>query len=344
MSTENAPILGQTNITSARYGSGTVDGLGRELGRFIVATMEIPWNLVRDRLGAAPVAVLMTESMEETWFDAQVAAAPPCDTVLAVGGGQAIDFGKYLAWKRGCRLVTVPTVISVNAFATPKAAVRRQHRVDYVGHASPDPLVIDYDLIRTAPAQLNIAGVGDILSIHTATFDWETAMRAGRDAHGFSADDVRRARQIVQSIEDNVAEIRDTTDRGLQTLIDAYLRINTICLPADHYRTEEGSEHFVFYELEERLGRSFIHGHIVGLGVYLMSRLQENAHEQIVDLMNRLDLNYHPTHLELSRQTLGDSLANLEQFCVQRSLWYSAVNERPIGQPWIRDALAGLRF
>lgn len=337
-------ILGQTNITSGRYGSGSVDGLGRELGRFVVATMEIPWNLVRDRLGAAPAAVLMTESMEETWFDAQVAAAPPCDTVLAVGGGQAIDFGKYLAWKRGCRLVTVPTVISVNAFATPKAAVRRQHRVDYVGHASPDPLVIDYDLIRTAPASLNIAGVGDILSIHTATFDWETAARAGCDTHSFSADDVAGARRIVQTIEDNVAEIRANTDLGLQTLIDAYLRINTICLPADHYRTEEGSEHFVFYELEERLGRSFIHGHIVGLGVYLMSRLQENAHGQMVDLMNRLDLHYHPANLDLDRQTMSDSLANLRQFCERRGLWYSAVNERPIDRSWIRDALAGLRF
>lgn len=344
MSDQREPVVGQTNVASARYGSGSIDGLGRELGRFVAATMEIPWNLVRNRLGAVPAAVLMTESMEESWFDAQAAAAPECDTILAVGGGQAIDFGKYLAWKRGCRLVTVPTVISVNAFATPKAAVRRQHRVDYVGHASPDPLVIDYDLIRTAPAQLNIAGVGDILSIHTATFDWETAARAGRDTHGFSADDVSRARRIVQGIEDNVAEIRAQTDRGLQTLIDSYLRINTICLPADHYRTEEGSEHFVFYELEERLGRSFIHGHIVGLGVYLMSRLQENAHEQIVDLMNRLDLHYHPVHLELGRRTLGDSLSNLQRFCEQRELWYSAINQRSIGPAWINDALAGLRF
>lgn len=344
MNAPTAPITGQTNIASARYGSGVVDGLGRELGRFVVTTMEVPWELVRGRLGAAPAAVIMTASMEEEWFDAQVAAAPQCDTVLAVGGGQAIDFGKYLAWKRGCRLVTVPTVISVNAFATPKAAVRRQHRVDYVGHASPDPLVIDYELIRTAPPQLNIAGVGDILSIHTATFDWETAARAGRDTHGFSADDVERARRILDGIEANVADIRANTDRGLQTLVDAYLRINTICLPADHYRTEEGSEHFVFYELEERLGRSFIHGHIVGLGVFLMSRLQDNDHGRIVDLMNRLDLHYHPAHLELSRATLTDSLANLRAFCEERQLWYSAVNERPLGAHWVRDALGELRF
>ena len=71
-----------------------------------------------------------------------------------------------------------------------------------------------------------------------------------------------------------------------------YLRVNTICLPAGHYRVEEGSEHFLFHELEERLQRPFVHGKIVVLGVHLMSRLQENRPEWITGLMQRLGLRY----------------------------------------------------
>ena len=41
-----------------------------------------------------------------------------------------------------CRLVTVPTVVSVDAFVTPSAAVRRGSKVVYVGETSPDPLII----------------------------------------------------------------------------------------------------------------------------------------------------------------------------------------------------------
>ncbi|MBU6175312.1 MAG: hypothetical protein KGQ60_15990, partial [Planctomycetes bacterium] len=52
---------GQTNITSYLCGSGTVDGQGKDWGRFVVTTMEIPWQLVGPRLGARPVAVIMTE-------------------------------------------------------------------------------------------------------------------------------------------------------------------------------------------------------------------------------------------------------------------------------------------
>ena len=90
-------IFGQTNVLSCRWGSGSIDGLGRELGRFVVATMDIPWQLVKERLGATPAAVLLVESMEREVLDKQLATMPDCETVLAVGGGQAIDLGKYLA-------------------------------------------------------------------------------------------------------------------------------------------------------------------------------------------------------------------------------------------------------
>ena len=61
----------------------------------------------------------------------------------------------------------------------------------WVGKVSPDPLIIDFDPISTAPRDLNIAGVGDILSIHTATYDWELAHKVGKSEYPFSPDDIR---------------------------------------------------------------------------------------------------------------------------------------------------------
>lgn len=337
-------IQGQTNVLSSRFASGSANGIGREFGRFVVATMDVPWSVTKDRLEGTPEAVLMVTTMEQDVIDQQIAAAPVCDTVIAVGGGQAIDFGKYLAWKRGCRLVSVPTIVSVDAFVTPTAAVRENHRVSYVGHASPDPLVIDYDLIRTAPPDLNIAGVGDILSIHTATFDWQLAERAGRNTHPFSAADVAATRDILNLVRDRADDIRNVTDAGLQAIVDGYLRINTVCLPAGHYRTEEGSEHFLFYELEERLGKPFIHGHIVGLGIYILSRLQDNDPLGITALMDRVGLKYQPADMQIPREALVASLRNLRAYVERRAHWHSIINERPITDEWIEQTLSGLRF
>ncbi len=338
-------IEGQTNVRSSRFGAGAIDGIGQELGRFLVTTMDVPWQKAQPRIGAQPVAVLLVENMEIETLERQIAAAPACDTVLAIGGGQAIDLGKYLAWKRGLRLVSAPTILSVDAFVTPAAGIRRGHRVEYVGQTTPDPLVIDYDLIRTAPPELNIAGVGDLLSIHTACFDWELAARANRSEFPFRAEDVTAARAILTDTMAKADAIRACTDDGLRALVEGYMRVNTLCLPAGHYRVEEGSEHYLFYELEERLKRPFIHGWIVGLGVHLLSRLQENRHTETVEFMNRVGLRYQPADMEIRRDDLIAALGNVRRYVEgRRDLWYTVINERPITSEWIAEAMATLKF
>lgn len=338
-------IEGNTNVRSQRFGAGSVDGLGDELGRFVVTTMDIPWRVTKDRLGGSPSAVIMVESMELDVIERQIAAVPDCDTVVGIGGGQAIDLAKYLAWKRGIRLVSIPTVLSVDAFVTPAAGVRRNHQVEYLGASSPDPLVIDYDLLRTAPVDLNVAGLGDLLSIHTATFDWVLAEQRGKSEYAFSQRDVDAARSILNDEMAKASDIRNCTDAGLQAIVDGYMRINTICLPAGHYRVEEGSEHYLFYELEERLGRPFIHGHIVGLGIYLLSRLQQNEPDRVTQFMDEVGLKYHPVDLAITHGDLTASLLSLRDFVNRRShLWYTVINERPMTSQWVEAALSNLRF
>ena len=338
-------IEGNTNVRSQRFGAGSVAGLGDELGRFVVTTMDIPWRVTKDRLGGSPAAVIPVESMELDVIERQIAAVPDCDTVVGIGGGQAIDLAKYLAWKRGIRLVSIPTVLSVDAFVTPAAGVRRNHQVEYVGTSSPDPLVIDYDLLRTAPVDLNVAGVGDLLSIHTATFDWVLAEQRGKSEYAFSQQDIDAARSILNDVMAKASDIRHCTDAGLQAIVDGYMRINTICLPAGHYRVEEGSEHYLFYELEERLGRPFIHGHIVGLGIYLLSRLQQNESDKITQFMDEVGLKYHPIDMAITRRDLTESLSGLQEFIGRRPhLWYTVINERPLKSQWIEAALSPLRF
>jgi glycerol dehydrogenase-like iron-containing ADH family enzyme len=125
-------IEGQTNVRSLWAGRDAARGLGREFGRFVVATMDIPWKVTKDKLGARPEQVIMVESMEESWLEQALAAVPACDTAVGIGGGQAIDAAKYIAWKRGIRLASIPTILSVDAFVTPAAGIRRNHEVVYL--------------------------------------------------------------------------------------------------------------------------------------------------------------------------------------------------------------------
>jgi glycerol-1-phosphate dehydrogenase [NAD(P)+] len=337
--------LENTNVTSLLSGRGVIKDLGKNLGTFIITTMDIPWQITKEILGGHPEMVIMVESMEERWLEEILKTLPECDTVVGIGGGQAIDMAKYISWKKGIRLVSIPTILSVDAFVTPAAGIRRNHEVAYVGSSSPNPLVIDFDILRTAPPELNIAGIGDLLSIHTACFDWEWAEKKGKSEYPFSKADISKGRQILENLYSKLDDIRNNTDDGLMAIVFGYMEMNTICLPAGHYRIEEGSEHFLFYELEERLGRPFIHGYIIGLGIYLLSQIQNNDFDKIKKVMDTVGLKYHPVGLKIHQEDLLTSLLNLKKYVQSKpGLWYSVIDDSCINEADAIRIMEGLKF
>ena len=334
-----------TNVNQLRIGRGISKGIGKELGTYVVTTMEIPWNIIKNDMGKSPEKVINVTSVEKQWIEDQIKELSEFDTIVGIGGGMAIDVAKYISWKLNKKLVSIPTILSVDAFTTPAAGVRVSHDVEYLGIASPNPLIIDYDLLRSAPKELNIAGVGDLFSIHTASFDWQYANSRGKSEYPFSQNAVDNGKKILEFIYDNIGNIKENNDNGLRSIVEAYISLNTICLPIDHFRIEEGSEHYLFYELEERLKRPFIHGNIIGLGIYLLSRLQKNDPLFITEMMDNSGLIYHPNSMNIKREDLRESLLTLKNYVKSKDkLWFTIIDDSNIDEEWIDENLSDLKF
>ena len=148
-----------------------------------------------------------------------------------------------------------------------------------------------------------------------------------------------------RQIYDNIGNIKENNDNGLRSIVEAYISLNTICLPIDHFRIEEGSEHYLFYELEERLKRPFIHGNIIGLGIYLLSRLQRNDPLFITETMDESGLIYHPNSMNIKRKDLRDSLLSLKSYVKSKDkLWFTIIDDSNIDEEWIDENLSDLKF
>ena len=284
------------------------------LGAYLIAANDPPWSSIVDQV-PAPVTVVSAHDMEVAKLDRDVehTADDGAEVVVGFGGGTALDTAKYLAWKRGLPLVQIPTITSVDAGFTDAIGVRAEGRVRYVGAIVPEEVVLDIDLIRSAPAHLNRAGIGDVLSCHTGLHDWRAAVDAGE---GVAWDDTAAelGEALLAELDSVIADIRECTPDGIRWLADCYRRIGAACAALGHSRFEEGSEHFWAYAYEHATGAHHVHGELISFAVVAVAHVQDNDPEFAHGVVSRAGVRAHPDDLGISRAEFVDNLVGLRAY------------------------------
>jgi glycerol-1-phosphate dehydrogenase [NAD(P)+] len=324
------------------FGRGLLAGASVDWGDALVLTMPEPWEVARPTIPWPPRHVHHVASMDRQVVERTEAGLPQVGTVVGLGGGMALDMAKYVAWRRGLDPVLVPSIASVDACVTNTVAVRDEGKVRYVGFVAPQIVLADFDLMQSAPPHLNRAGIGDILSIHTALWDWQAAAARGLIAH--DADVARQTAALLDQLESRAKEVRAVTGDALRWLIEAYAAENALCLQVGHARPEEGSEHFFAYNVEHRTGRGFVHGELVGLGILLMARLQKNEPTRVEGILEATGVRFQPRDLSLSQSEVEEALLTLPAYVESEGLPHSVIDEQPPDSAVVREICHDLSF
>jgi glycerol-1-phosphate dehydrogenase [NAD(P)+] len=309
-------------------------------GRIALLTQPGPYAVLPSGVTGRASATVMVDSLAAEDLEALVRDLPPVDIVLGLGGGMTLDAAKYVAWRRSIRLILAPSVISVDASVTNTIAVRRGGSVVYEGFVVADPIVADLELISAAPPRLNRAGVGDLLSIHTALADWRLGARAGRIA--FEPDVAERSAAVLEKLFGLGEDVSGTKDAAMEAILRSYVTVNALCLTVGHSGPEEGSEHYFGYRLEAVTGRSFVHGELIGLGTVLMARLQGNEPERVIRFLDTCQVAWRPPDQSLDRATLVEALGGLQRFVREADLPYSIIDAAALSGSEVSSILDGL--
>ena len=314
----------------ATYARGLARGLGDRLGATLVVTQPEAWAIVSPHFGAAPQAILMTSTLDQPTLDDLARSAPDGVTVLGVGGGTAMDVAKWISWRRALPLVQLPTLASVDACFTRMSALRDGERVRYEGDAVPEEVLIDYEILGSAPHALLSAGIGDVLSCLTALADWELAVAQGIDP-AWDEEGAAASERYVNALAAAAPEIAVRSEAGIRSLMELHREIGWRCHALDHARFEEGSEHFFAYCFEAVTGRTIMHGELVVMGVLVMTALTGIGHERAHAIVSAAGTRWRLRDLGVAWSEVEATLRALPAFAREGGYWYSHAHTLTIG-------------
>ncbi len=253
------------------------------------------------------------------------------DVVVGLGGGSPIDIAKYAASLLHCKFVCMPTMLSTNAFATNKVALMREGRKITIDAKLPDEIIVDTDVILKAGV-LNVYGLCDILSIHTALFDWMLADRAGIERIN---QEIYRAssRLLDQSIR-LARRLGVPTAKDIAMLFELIGESGHITNIYGSGRPESGSEHIFAKEFERRI--DVPHGISITIGLSIMSRLQNNYSTDVNEALRNIGMMRAVQDYPDLRRVTEETLASLSS----RPDRYTILNEAVMTHAQIKQLVA----
>ena len=199
-------------------------------------------------------------------------------TVVSIGGGKVIDAGKYAAFLRGLPFISVPTSSSSDGFSSASASLLVEGRRTSVPAKLAYGILVDTNVIRTAPTKFIYSGIGDMVSKITALYDWKFESEQGYSQLNDFA--VMIAKKAVNSfVRTPFSSIQD--DVFLKELLDSLAMSGIANEIAGSSAPTSGSEHLISHALDKLLEQPQLHGIQVGVATYLMVLVQDHRYKRV---------------------------------------------------------------
>jgi glycerol-1-phosphate dehydrogenase [NAD(P)+] len=249
------------------FGNGLIDMFG---------------ELVMNSLKEAEVNVLEYNELDTVDIDdiITLAFAIPnkAKAVISIGGGKVIDAGKYAAFLRNLPFISVPTSSSSDGFSSASASLLVQGKRTSVPARLAYGIIVDTQVIRTAPEKFIYSGIGDMISKITALYDWMFEEKAGcGEVNDFA---VMIAKKAVNSfVRTPYESIKD--ELFLKELLDSLAMSGIANEIAGSSAPTSGSEHLISHALDKILEVPQLHGIQVGIATYIMAKVQDHRYIRV---------------------------------------------------------------
>lgn len=214
------------------------------------------------------ILITKTSTLVEAEEISEVARKEQVNLVIGVGGGKVVDIAKYVGYKLGIPVISVPLAPSHDGIASPFASLRGTNKPYSIRVVTPHAIIADIDLISKAPRKLILSGIGDLLGKLVSVRDWRLAHRLKGEYYGDYAAQLAllSAKHVLKYHE----VIASGAPEGVRILVEALISSGVSMCIAGSSRPASGSEHLFSHALELVAPGKALHGEGVALGTIIM--------------------------------------------------------------------------
>jgi len=258
----------------------------------------------------------------------QAVAAHQADLIIGIGGGKALDAAKLLADQCRLAIVTIPTSGATCAAWTALSNIYSDAGAflyDVSLARCPDLLVLDYDLVATAPQRTLVAGIGDAIA------KWyEASVSSGQSDKTFLIAAVQQAR-VLRDILFQKSEIalQEPGGDAWREVVDATVLMAGVIGGIGGAQCRTVAAHAVHNGLTHLLeSHGTLHGEKVAFGILVQLRLEEmiqgnrlatTSRQQLLKFYGEIGLPQTLTDLGLAEVSIANLQHAAEIACADSS-------------------------
>lgn len=187
---------------------------------------------------------------------------PMPDFILAVGSGTINDICRITSYRLNLPYGVVATAPSMDGYASAGSPILHDGTKSTIQATTPKHIIADIDVMKDAPFDMMLAGIGDMFGKYTGMLDWELA----RDYSGeYFCDKI--AADVIEATDKCLANGYQLIDRSpecVKNIMEGFLVTGLGMAYVGNSRPASGAEHIVAHAWElfdvERGNQPHLHG------------------------------------------------------------------------------------
>ena len=220
--------------------------------------------------------------------------SPMPDFILAVGSGTVNDSCRLASYRLGLPYGIAGTAPSMDGYASAGSPILHDGTKSTIQGTTPKHIIADLDIMKDAPYDMMLAGIGDMFGKYTGMLDWELA----RDYSGeYFCDKI--GKDVIDATNkclENGYKLADRDPECVKNVMEGFLVTGLGMAFTGNSRPASGSEHIVAHAWElfdiERGNHPHLHGLEVCEGTRVIAimykmLLEETEDEHLKELINK---------------------------------------------------------